>query len=65
MRDADALYILGCILTDLTPTDIVGLCTDGGFAETLPISNVVLVLVNCNYNQIPTTRFTSQHVFCM
>jgi len=40
MRDTDTLYILGCILTDLTPTDVVGLCTDRRFADTLPISSL-------------------------
>ena len=35
-------FLLGCTLTDLTPTDVVGVCADRGFANTLPISNGVV-----------------------
>ena len=44
MYDNSVLYhfLLGCTLTDLTPTDAVGLCADWGFANTLPISNGVV-----------------------
>jgi len=45
MYDTDSVlyhFLLGCTLTDLTPTDAVGLCADSGFANTLPISNGVV-----------------------
>ena len=45
MYDCDSVlyhFLLGCTLTDLTPTDAVGLCADRGFANTLPISNGVV-----------------------
>jgi len=35
-------FLLGCTLTDLTPTDAVGLCADRGFANTLSITNGVV-----------------------
>jgi len=39
MYDTDSVlyhFLLGCTLTDLTPTDAVRLCADRGFANTLP-----------------------------
>ena len=35
-------FLLGCLLTDLISADMVGVCADRGFANTLPISNGVV-----------------------
>ena len=36
------IYILGCSLTDLAPTDTVRQCPDRGFVNTLPIPSGVV-----------------------